>query len=74
MGKKAAKRHLSVTSINVNVNRCALVSRQRDTIARPCVDLDYLPGGAVGVESADKSDFLVEGAATGPVDASDSES
>jgi len=36
--------------------------------------LRELPGGAVGVEPADKSDFLVDGAATGPVDASDSES
>src|SRR5260221_1010906 len=36
--------------------------------------LRELPGGAVGVEPADKSDFLVDCAATGPVDASDSES
>src|SRR6266403_4975661 len=36
--------------------------------------LRELPGGAVGVEPANKSDFLVDGAVTGPVDASDSES
>jgi hypothetical protein len=36
--------------------------------------LRELPGRAVGVETADKSDFLVDGAVTGPVDAFDSES
>ena len=35
--------------------------------------LRELPGRAVGVEATDKSDFLVDGAVTGPVDAFDSE-
>jgi hypothetical protein len=36
--------------------------------------LRELPGGAVRVETADKSDFLVDGTVTRPVDASDPES
>jgi hypothetical protein len=36
--------------------------------------LRELPGGAVSIESADKSNLLVNGVLTGPVDASDSES
>ena len=34
--------------------------------------LRELPGRAVGVEATDKSDFLVDGAVTGPIDAFDS--